>query len=420
MDSNASYIQYGQGSSSDQVQNNARMVVARTTPYTYGHSRSVQQPVDTALEARDILSLHDISIQFAGYRVGPVSSSLSGTERGTGARDISDLYPTPKSVYFSYQFYSCEPTRTEVMRLLSSDKGQLSVLCREDSHARDEAPLAMRYLIDTSESSPSEGYDFADYMAHRSIFIDVWDADSLMLIGTCCLPLRKIMRQGQSVARCAIECDVIDIETNAKIVNGITTAIIQEGSVGVGVVVGAVQVILSNLGGPGRNKNKSILESRGLGSAGQEGLNWRAHESKQTLDLGFSLNKKNHRPKVSVRARPLSESAPELSQALSGHRVDDRNSNTSSMRSLTSSRGNESNRTLTYDDVAILFRRFQGSVKGTVQYSGSLMALLDIPSWSAALKKILKMSQLAGGSTGLEMVRTHLDATYEFRPHFSS
>ena len=411
MDSNVSYVQYGQGSSSDHADHNARMAVARISPNTYGHSRSLQQPVDTALEARDILSLHDVSIQFAGYRVGPVSTSQSGAERGTAARDTSDLYPKPKSVYFSYQFYSCEPTRTEVMRLLSSDKGQLSVLCREDSHARDEAPLAMRYLIDTSESSPSEGYDFADYLAHRSMFIDVWDADSLMLLGTCCVPLRRIMRQGQSVARCAIECDVIDIETNAKVVNGITTSIIQEGSVGVGVVVGAVQVILSNLGGPGRNKNKSLLESKGLGSAGYEGLNWRAHESKQTLDLGFSLNKKNHRPKISVRARPLSESAPELSQALSGHRVDDRNSNsnTSSMRSLTSSRGNESNRTLTYDDVAILFRRFQGSVKGTIQYSGSLMALLDIPSWSAALKKFLKMSQLAGGDKGLEMVRTHLN-----------
>ena len=419
MDSNGSYAQYGQGQgqvqgSNSHIENGTRMQVARTAPNAYGQSRSAQQPVDTALEARDILSLHDVSIQFAGYRVGPVSSSQSGREscsgagRGTNVRDISDLYPTPKSLYFSYQFYSCEPTRTEVMRLLSSDKGQLCVLCREDTHARDEAPLALRYLIDTSESSPSEGYDFADYMAHQSMFVDVWDADSLMLLGTCCVPLRKIMRQGQTVARCAMECDVIDIETNAKITNGITTSIIQEGSVGIGAVVGAVQIILSNIGEQGKNKSKSLLELKGLGLPGQEGLNWRAHENKQTLDLGFCMNKKNHRPKISVRARPLSESAPELSQALLDHRGDDKGNSSSSMRSLTCSRGNESNRTLTYDDVSILFKRFQGEVKGTVQYTGALMTLLDIPSWAAALRKLVKMSQLAGGEKGLLMVSTYV------------
>ena len=75
------------------------------------------------------------------------------------------------------------------------------------------------------------------------------------------------------------------------------------------------------------------------------------------------------------------------------------------MRSLTSQRGGENQRTLTYDDVSILFKRFQGDIKGTVQYSGSLMTLLDLPNWAAALRKLIKISQLVGGEKGLEKVR---------------
>ena len=60
------------------------------------------------------------------------------------------------------------------------------------------------------------------------------------------------------------------------------------------------------------------------------------------------------------------------------------------MRSLTSVRGQtESTHTLNYDEVVMLFRRFQGGTKGTVQYRGSLMKLLDVPCWSVAISKIL-------------------------------
>jgi hypothetical protein len=324
-----------------------------------GHSRGVQ-PVDTALEARDVLALHDISIQFAGYRIGPATADSDKS---------SFSYPHPRSVYFSYQFYSCQPTRTEVSRLLSSDRGQLSVLCRDDAHARDEAPLALRYLIDCSDASPNEGHDFAEYMARCSLFVDIWDADSLLLIGTSSIPLRKIMRQGQPLAKCAMECDVIDVETTARAVGGITTSVIQEGGVGVGCVVGALQVIMSNKGEHGKNKGRAMDRNGRSTAPATEGLNWRAHQHLAITPHGEKGQGRNQRPKVSVRARPLSENAPELSQALLDHRGDDRGR---SMRSLTSARGQEDGRTLTYDDVAILFKRFQGSVKGTVQYSGAV------------------------------------------------
>lgn len=351
--------------------------------------------IDVELEARDFLSLHDISIQFAGYRV------CSST---TDNKSSASVYPEPRSVYFSYQFYSCQPSRTEVMRLLSSDKGQPSVLCREDARTRDEAPLSLRYLIDCSDASPTEAFEFAEYMAYNSLFVDVWDANSLMLLGTCSIPLRRFMRQGSPVVRCAIECDVIDSENSVRTVGGITTSVIEEGGVGSGSVVGAIQVIISNQGSEGRIKSNRAIDNKY--SSATEGLNWRAHQEKGNMALmqpGSAGGKKLMRPKVSVRARPLSENAPELNQALLQHRLTDEGGERS-MRSLTSARGQEGSRTLTYDDVAILFKRFQGDVKGTIQYSGTLMTLLDIPSWAAALRKLLKVFQLIGGRKGLEKV----------------
>lgn len=356
-------------------------------------------PVDIDLEARDLLAMHDISIQFAGYRIGPAAAPKDGT---------SDIYPHPTAVYFSYQFYSCQPTRTEVMRLLSSDKGQVSVLCRDQAHVRDEAPLSLRYLIDCSDASPTEAFEFAEYMAHTSLFVDIWDANSLMLLGTCSVPLRRIMRQGQTVAKCAVECDVIDAETSARTVGGITTSVILSGGSCVGTVIGAVQVILSNRGDKGKHQKSRAIINGANGGNSLSGLNWRAHQDdrNKALESFSALKGKNRpRPKVSVRARPLSENTPELSQALHDHRQTDGHNDGRSMRSLSSARGQEGARTLTYDDVAILFKRFQGDVKGTVQYSGTLMTLLDIPSWSAALKKLVKVYHLGAEGKGLDKVK---------------
>ena len=393
---------------------------------SYGHSvrgsRSSQKPtsssgsgggihVDVETEANDELSMHDVTMQFAGYRVGP-----TGTAEEADGISIAS-YPHPRSVYFSYQFYACQATRTEVMRLLPSERGGVSVLCRAEAHARDEAPLSLRYLVDCSDGSPTEAFEFADYLAHSSLFVDVWDADSLMLIGTCSVPLRRVMRQGQTLARCAIECDIIDAESNGRVVGGVATSVITEGCAASGAVVGSVHLIISNRGDRGKKRDAGHpqLESSARASS-VAGLNWRAHTDgiRGGTNAGSGAlpadadHKSRSRPKITVRARPLSENAPELSQALQDHRLDghedDRGHSSSgaSMRSLTASRGADGARTLTYDDVANLFKRFQGEVKGTVQYAGALMTLLDVPSWTAAVRKLIKAYKLAGGEKGFQ------------------
>jgi hypothetical protein len=343
--------------------------------------------VDVELETRDKLQLHEINIQFAGMRCAT---------RGTKDAGPTHTY-MPKTVFFSYQFFTCRPTRTELMRLLPNDHvGEINVLVRDET--RNETPLTLRHSIDCSSVSLTESIEFAEYLAYKTLHIDVWDADSLLLIGSACVPLRRLMRQGESIAKCSLECDIIDCESGARSdVNGIQTSVVMEGGPILGNVVGSVQILLANYGQKGLHK----YDHNKINNVNQyEGLNWRTNggatnANKSILPRGLGLSR-HARPNHSVRARPLSESAPELSHALEDlryHSMDGK----SSMRSLSAIRGNEAVHTLTYDDVVTLFKRFQGTVKGTIQYSGSLMQLLDIPSYAIASRKLIKAYKIATG-----------------------
>ena len=126
-----------------------------------------------------------------------------------------------------------------------------------------------------------------------------------------------------------------------------------------------------------------------------------------------NINMPSNRPRNSVRAKPLSESAPELSKALSDvryhhHSNEDGGSSKQysgpSLRSLTTTRGEPGLCTLTYDEVAIIFRRFRGPLKGTVQYAGDLLNLLDMPSLSIAVKKLVHAYSAFGDYEGLMKV----------------
>ncbi|CAM9092799.1 unnamed protein product, partial [Laminaria digitata] len=48
---------------------------------------------------------------------------------------------------------------------------------------------------------PFEAQAFASYMAGSTLFVDVWDADALMHVGTLALPLRMLMRQQKGVVK---------------------------------------------------------------------------------------------------------------------------------------------------------------------------------------------------------------------------
>lgn len=356
--------------------------------------RAEKRAADLELEATDDLALNEISFLFAGYRHG--AGGLN-----SGAPPIA-RQRVPRSVYFTFQFFTCSPIKTEVHRLLPADLGEMNVLCRDEQHARDEQPLSHRFSIDCSDSSPLEAIEFAEYLAQCSMQIDVWDADSLLFVGSCMFPLKRLLRQGQRGAKCALECDVVDAEYDAPVGASGTSSltVTDEGGPVSGIVVGSVNIIAENLGTEGRQKTSAYMRhlkngkesevNEEGGSAGFyraeinpiDGLNWRA----MGVNKPGSGDRPGSRAKNIVRARPLSESNPELSRALQDQQR--YASAGPSMRSLLSVRGNASVHTLNYDDIMVLFKRFQGSQKGTLQYEGSMLSLLDVPSWSVSLRKL--------------------------------
>ena len=166
------------------------------------------------------------------------------------------------------------------MRVLPAEPGEVCVLARDDTKAREEAPLALRFMIDTSVVSPTEAIEFAEFLTKSTLFIEVWDANSLLLIGQCGIPLRRLMRQGHSTVKCAMECDVIDSESVMEIDQGITTMVMSDGGPVAGDVVGALQVIMCNYGRKGRGTLAPTSAANKVGSraldADHHGLNWRA------------------------------------------------------------------------------------------------------------------------------------------------
>lgn len=93
---------------------------------TRGHTAGQQQqiPIDLDLEATDPLAKHEITLQFAAFRAPPCAgrgsgggSREEGERRGGGGGGEDGDRSLPTSFYFTYQFYTCLPTRTERMLL---------------------------------------------------------------------------------------------------------------------------------------------------------------------------------------------------------------------------------------------------------------------------------------------------------------
>lgn len=78
--------------------------------------------VDLNLEVTDPLAKHEITLQFAAFRAAAVGGGngggggVAGGSRG-GAGNGGGGGGVPISLYFTYQLYTCRPTRTERMIL---------------------------------------------------------------------------------------------------------------------------------------------------------------------------------------------------------------------------------------------------------------------------------------------------------------
>ena len=290
--------------------------------------------INMDLEFKDKLGANEITFQFAAFRV------LEGTNASR-----------PKSVYFTYQFFNSLPTRTERMRLAGNagrsnrrrrdtdsaygadsnsylrkrPNGSLSepfVLVRESTSrgrrsSSSEVPsLAIKYTVDTT-LVPGESRLFTEYLAYKTLYIDVWNGDSLMQMGTVAIDLRQLLRQGEPFVKNALEYDVIGTpETSDP--SSIDSKTAYARALPAGNMVGRLQILTSNYGLAGkgpydeRSERNAALSGRApgtpsgdVGSLSSSTHDWRIGAPPSTADPVLGAK---HR----VRAKPLTASNPEL------------------------------------------------------------------------------------------------------------
>jgi hypothetical protein len=102
---------------------------------------------------------------------------------------------TTRALFFVVQFYHFLPVRTE-SAWLGQAAGSAQILCRDGATPADaNSSIAVKYVVHNNTPSPPRA--FASYLATGVIHLEVWDAESLIQLGTVRLSLDSLLRQGR-------------------------------------------------------------------------------------------------------------------------------------------------------------------------------------------------------------------------------
>jgi len=352
--------------------------------------------VDKELEDEKLR--HEITVQFAAF---------SAVEKKS---------PLPTSLYFTFQFYDAAPTRTERLVLRKSSRSDdddhtiARVLCREKPGKREseyKPSRTLKFTFDLSMMTVSEAKSFASYLKTKTLYVDVWDGDALMHVGTMAINLKKLMRQGKSTSKVARVFDVVAPRGLSQEGGALG---VRPGAIGGGAVVGKVQVLLANFGeeGKGGEEPGAGVEVEAVESNGRsEDLNWRSNVLSKSLTAVARPTTPGGRAKHKVRARPLSESNKDLKRMVKSFGVTNGDLGKGRL-----SRGSEDNETISYEELMNLCKRFRSSQKGRIDYKNSgLLELLDVPDVARLEKRLVRLLTLAEDrGTSLEETFNFLDS----------
>ncbi|XP_074416551.1 nephrocystin-4 isoform X2 [Larus michahellis] len=172
----------------------------------------ISEPTDPAsfslrLEEADPLQGNEIILQFLAF--------------GRDAWDSAEG-TWPRTIFLTFQFYRFPPVTTPRLQLVSTDMGpaagaavpaQLLVRVNKDGTLGTGPPgLQLKYMVDPAFLRAGEQRWFVRYLAEHSLQIDVWDGDSLLLVGSAALKLESLLRQGRAAVRTHHELEVATTE----------------------------------------------------------------------------------------------------------------------------------------------------------------------------------------------------------------
>ncbi|XP_021379713.1 nephrocystin-4-like isoform X2 [Mizuhopecten yessoensis] len=177
-----------------------------------------QRRLDLSKENSDPLQCNEIVFQFLAF-------SKMMTFEATGPKTET------KTVFFTFQFYRCPQVTTERMMLakpeneLSSDRYSVPYILQKiqpDGNMTQAPPgMEVRYHMDPACMKPGENALFLKHLFQQVLHIDVWDGDTLLLMGSCAVQLKYLCRCGSEAVQTTFELDVIttEYENDPNIVN---------------------------------------------------------------------------------------------------------------------------------------------------------------------------------------------------------
>ena len=156
-------------------------------------------------EEVDMLTCNQIVIQFLAF------SRLSQSMKTSS----SEIFP--KKIFLTFQFYRFPEFKTTNLLIDNiiedfSINAEYNPFVLKTSNKSDKSGYMICYSVDPTNLKYGEKKLFLQYLAHHAMFIDVWDANSLHLIGTATLQLKDLLRQGKEAVQSTYELDIIKME----------------------------------------------------------------------------------------------------------------------------------------------------------------------------------------------------------------
>ncbi|XP_047647189.1 nephrocystin-4 isoform X3 [Phacochoerus africanus] len=197
-------------------------------------------------EESDCLQSNEIVLQFLAFS--------RASQEGQAA-------PWPKTVYFTFQFYRFPPETTPRLQLVelegmgetsSAPLSHILVPIPKDGAFEAGSPGFQRtYVVDPAFLRPGEQRWFTRYLAAQTLQVDVWDGDSLLLVGSAAVPMKHLLRQGQPAVQVSHELEVVatEYEQDAVVASGDMTRFGSVKPIDVHAVVkGRLHLTLANVG----------------------------------------------------------------------------------------------------------------------------------------------------------------------------
>ncbi|XP_050009218.1 nephrocystin-4 isoform X1 [Alexandromys fortis] len=169
--------------------------------------------------------------------------------------------PWPQTVYFTFQFYRFPPETTPRLQLVkldgtgkssSSSVSHVLVPINKDGSFDAGSPgFQLRYMVDPGFLKPGEQRWFTHYLAAQTLQVDVWDGDSLLLIGSAGVQMKHLLRQGRPAVQVSHELEVMatEYEQETMVVSGDMAGFGNVKPIGVHTVVkGRLHLTLANVG----------------------------------------------------------------------------------------------------------------------------------------------------------------------------